>query len=503
MPDQSTSKLNPGLLELLTHLGHEQLQDLASRFGCMGTTPSRRALSSQVLSKYRDPAFVQDLMNDLSNEARDLLAFLTLLQNHGDKGISKTSVINREEETSIPASKLDELIDIGLVFYHPQDRERVIVPGEIIPAVRDALSVSAVETSRRDTEPVWGGTERIRWMLYRLLACARAGRLRVTQTGVLVKRDLDAWLDSLPTDAVPPPTIPQPPDMGDVADFLFQFGKRARLLKVVEGGIVSTPETPAWLQQGRGRMMQSIWTEFVARIAAKEKHWHRPLFEAVYSSPEDNTFLVIYPSGDGKLPGPLAVWLSWFGLIQVVRGNGHLLALRTADPLPWESDTNENTELRKGMCTLQPNFEMMIPPDMPLHILWEIERFADHHHTDVVSVYHLSRQSIIRGLRDGLSSDNIRKWLHDLTNDRIPQNIRFSLDEWFDSFGRVEVQEVILLRCRSAEIAEDILHLPEADTAIVERLGPNLLSARRSKLEDLLSTLERLGLAPVDLPPAE
>jgi len=150
---------------------------------------------------------------------------------------------------------------------------------------------------------------------------------------------------------------------------------------------------------------------------------------------------------------------------------------------------------------LQPNFELMVPPDMPLDTLWEIERFADHQHTDVVSGYLLSRQSVTRGLRDGLSTEQVGKWISDLTEDRIPQNIRFSLEDWFDSFGRVEVQEITLLRCRSKEIAEDILHLPEAEDAIIERLGPTLLSARRSKLDDLLETLERLGLAPVRIPP--
>ena len=494
-----------GLLDLLTRLGHEELQNLARRFGIVGSSPSRRALSSQVLAKYRDHEFIGDIVRSLRLRENDLLRLLILLQDHQGQGVrwplrtspgdSSDSSLRRAQDTA--TSAFNTLSQSGLVFHNPEERSRVLVPSEIVPTIREALLNDEAIQPLAEQERVWGGTERILWMLFRVLVAAHLGRLRQTQGETFVKRDLDVWYDSLPTDLFPPSSVPHTVQIGEVADFLVSASKQLGLITSDGGNLRTTEQASFWLRQSRHTLLRDLWTIFLNRFAIKRPDWYRFLFRVIYDRRECLPVWDVCPPVGTGARGSFTVWLSWFGLVRVVREGRRVVAVRTPHPGPWEPPEEVSEDETQAAGTLQPDFELMVPPDTPLSTLWEIERFADHHHTDVISIYLLSRQSIMRGLRDNLSRDKIWDCLTQLTAGRIPQNVRFSLEEWFDSFGRVEVEEVVLLRCRTPDVAEEILHIPEATEAIRERLGPTLLAADRSRINSLLSTLERLGFAPL------
>jgi hypothetical protein len=504
-----------GLLDLLTRLGHEELQNLACRFGLVGSSPSRRTLSSKVLAKYRDPGFIGDIVRSLNQPESDLLRLIVLLQDHLERGVRWPLGIIPSDNVTSSVSTFETLVESGLVFRHPEERSRVLIPTEIASAIREALLSNETSRPLTEEESVWGGTERILWMLFRLLVAAYLGRLRQTQGETFVKRDLDTWYSSLPSDLFPPASLPHTVEISNVAGFLLSVGKGFGLIDIEGGSLHTTEQTCLWLRQPRQALLRHVWTIFLERVAIKYPDWYRFLFRVVYGPgqgrPSFDGFRTppfdrlrtplwdISPPGGTGARCSLAIWLSWFGLVRVVREGSRVVAVRTPHIRLWDSPEETSSEGAPSTGTLQPNFELMVPPDTPLGTLWEIERFADHHRTDVVSIYLLSRQSIIRGLRDNLSREEIWDRLSQITAGRIPQNVRFSLEEWFDSFGRVQVDEVILLRCRTAEVAEEILHISEANEAIRERLAPTILVADRSRINSLLDTLERLGFAPLVL----
>ncbi|MFH1742810.1 MAG: helicase-associated domain-containing protein [bacterium] len=485
------------LLDLLIRLGYEELQDLARRFGLLGVSPSRRSLSSQVLAQYRDERVIGDIVRSLPQSESDLLGLLILIQDLQRQEDSRSPRAGLIESSTQLSTALKALIESGLVFRGPDEPSQWIVPSEIVPAVREALRSEEIPSPVIKEEPLWGGTERILWMLFRFLAAIHMGRLHQTQNDMLAKKDLELWFSSLPSDSFPPPPFPHLVSVEDAAGFLLAAGRQLDLIADQDGDLITTEHSTTWLQQNRRVLLRDLWIVFLECIAIKRPEWRRLLFCLVHENCDSQPLWHVTLSGASALRGSLTVWFSWFGLVKVVRSKQGLTAVRTAQPGPWESFEAPMAESRCRDSTLQPNFELMVPPDTPLDTLWRVEQFANHHHTDVVSIYQLSRQSIIRGLRSGLSSSEIRDELAALTGGRIPQNIRFSLEEWFDSFGRVEVEEIVLVRCRTPEVAEEIQHIPEAEKAIRERLGPTLLVADPSRVQSLLDTLERIGFAPI------
>ena len=481
------------LLDILIRLGLEDLQELARRSGSIAS-PSRRSLSAQVLAQYRDRNFIRRIVRALPKEAMGLLGFLVLLQDQSRQGLQgRTQWEDYPEQTQ----HLDALLHAGLLFHFPDENSEPIIPEEIIPAIRDTLLELEQNEPSVQEERLWGGTERILLMQFRLLAAVQKGRFRQTPANLLGKRELEQWLGELPNDVFPPNSIPNMIDPQTVADFLLSAGLQSGLIDRWKGELRITNEIFDWLRQDRGTLTKNLWNRFVRSVAIRYPAWYIPLFCAVYAAENEQVLWRISPSSATGYRGTLAVWLSWFGLVRVSRQAGGVIAVRTSAPVPWESGEKKSVEQGTTLGTLQPNFELMVSPDTPLDLLWEIERFADHDHTDVVSIYRLNRESIIRGLKDGLSADEIRNYIKNLTSNRIPQNVQFSLAEWFHSYGRVEVEEVLLLRCRDAQVAEEVLHISESEGYIRERLGPNLLAAEPEKIEQLIEMLERLGLTPV------
>lgn len=481
------------LLDILIRLGLEDLQELARRSGSIAS-PSRRSLSAQVLAQYRDENFIRRIVRALPKEAMGLLGFLIVLQDESGQGFPGRS---QWEDFPEHAQNFDALYHAGLLFRFPDENSKPIIPEEIIPAIRDTLLDLEPNEPSLEEERLWGGTKRILLMQFRLLAAIQKGRFRQNPGNGLGKRELEQWLSELPNDVFPPNSIPNMIDPQAVADFLLDAGWQSGLIDRWKGELRITHEILEWLREDRGTLRKGLWNRFVHSTAIRYPSWYIPLFCAVYGGESEQVPWRISPSSATGHRGTLAVWLSWFGLVRISRQAGGLIAVRTSAPPPWETGEKEIAEPGTVFGTLQPNFELMVSPNTPLDRLWEIERFADHDHTDVVSIYRLNRESIIRGLKDGLSGEEIRRCIGDLTGNRIPQNVQFSLGEWFHSYGRIEVEEVLLLRCRDAGVAEEVLHISESEGYIRERLGPTLLAAEPEKIEQLIETLERLGLTPV------
>lgn len=134
----------------------------------------------------------------------------------------------------------------------------------------------------------------------------------------------------------------------------------------------------------------------------------------------------------------LAEPLLWLGIVAIARDaanqvvafrlsplGAHSLGLTTELPADAAETANEKPLI------IQPNFEILAYTESgDLQVLYQLERFATRERAERVAHYKLDRESVTRGLQDGLSATQMREFLEHHSRSGVPQNIAYSLDDW-------------------------------------------------------------------------
>jgi hypothetical protein len=82
----------------------------------------------------------------------------------------------------------------------------------------------------------------------------------------------------------------------------------------------------------------------------------------------------------------------------------------------------------------------------------------------------------------------------------LPQNVRVSIEQWGQTFGRLAFQRLTVLRCEDAQLAREIWHIPDCACYLQGQLGEQDLIIVEEHWEDLQRALEDNGYLPrVDL----
>lgn len=144
---------------------------------------------------------------------------------------------------------------------------------------------------------------------------------------------------------------------------------------------------------------------------------------------------------------------------------------------------------------VQPDFEILVPPELPLTVRFELEACAEHVTTDVMSVYRISRGAVEQAARLGRSVQDIMDFLsrYALT---LPESIRVALVQWGKEIGRTELMEAQLLCCADLEAAERIASMSDLGGKL-ERIGPQHFIVIGQQSAEIIKRLETERLAPV------
>ncbi|MFD0680447.1 MULTISPECIES: helicase-associated domain-containing protein [unclassified Paenibacillus] len=159
---------------------------------------------------------------------------------------------------------------------------------------------------------------------------------------------------------------------------------------------------------------------------------------------------------------------------------------------PIESQADRTITEKEGFY-VQPDFEVLVPPNVPFAIKWELSAFADLQKADLVSVYKLGKESLQRGLEKGLQLEELLLFLEKQSLYGIPENVRLTLEQWAKPFGKVKLSEVLLLRCEDAAVAEAVKKLPGCSDCLLEEIGGQAWIVRTDQLKPLTELLNKAG----------
>ena len=92
---------------------------------------------------------------------------------------------------------------------------------------------------------------------------------------------------------------------------------------------------------------------------------------------------------------------------------------------------------RKLIC--QADLSLIAPGPLPTDLEIAVRRFADTEQIGMASTYRMSALSISHGLETGMTEDEIRGWLLELTDKALPQPVDYLIREAAARFGRLTV----------------------------------------------------------------
>jgi hypothetical protein len=120
---------------------------------------------------------------------------------------------------------------------------------------------------------------------------------------------------------------------------------------------------------------------------------------------------------------------------------------------------------------VQPNFEVLVihPESRPV---WSLMKMADLVRHDQVSVYALSKASVMRAIEGGLSDADLIELLRGHVDKSLPQNVEQSIRDWARLIKRVELRSVMLIEVPDAAILDELAASRKTKRLIARRLSP-------------------------------
>ncbi len=400
-------------------------------------------------------------------------------------------------------------------------------------------------------------TRALTYAFMRLLVLAKRGKAKMTNAGRAAKRSVDLWSESLPPDSLPG-ELPYPNEnsfhehsVTGVFEFLLDFALESDLVRQHGGEIVTTRRIESWFESSSGYLLYQLFMHYVLQriypsrphqVAAARlltaKEWSNPcsLSEIVGEQIVWSRRIVKDDSNEAKqketskgdtkeiaksaqrIINEIVAFGAMCGLIEIgisqseqkrvwIRRSPQcddielsvreaLSPARAQSLQEMEEAAKEAEDTQISPAILQPTYEMMVPPDMPLSSLWQIESFADFKTADVMSTYVITRGSFTRALREGLEFEELKTRISGFAPGPLPQNVAFSFEDWGQRYGQIQMQRGYFLRCQAKELAEEIQHIPEISELITEQVSDTILLVKEGSEEELFERLERFDYSP-------
>ena len=174
---------------------------------------------------------------------------------------------------------------------------------------------------------------------------------------------------------------------------------------------------------------------------------------------------------------------------------GYALLHDTHDDALTEQIPLQNSDAK---FVVQPNFEVLSPPDLPSAHYLRLCVLGDLKTQDVMTCFHLSRDSIRRAFSRGLSGDEIRAFLTQHSASGLSDMVDTLIAECDDKYGEIEILPAIgRVKTATRELLDELYAQPRIAQALADRISPTTATLNNTaNPESLIQILQQQGYLP-------
>ncbi|MBN1879542.1 helicase-associated domain-containing protein [bacterium] len=197
--------------------------------------------------------------------------------------------------------------------------------------------------------------------------------------------------------------------------------------------------------------------------------------------------------------------LAWLGLLETgLDRNGHwegVIVSRIGRCLLSGScgqleDQTSDVQTPLNKLIVQADFDVLAPAGMVLAVRDRLEKIADFVAGGHLQRYRISRSSVATALETGLTADDIIEFLETASSSGLPQNVKRSLQDWIDEFGKIEIRSGIVMTTEDEYILHEVMTQPSTARLIGDRIGPQASWIEKECCSALVNELKRIGYMP-------
>lgn len=486
------------------------LKNIASRIGHFTPENSKQRLASGIIRRVTRKPSLAVILEELSDQAFQLLRYLEL-RPRKDWRLEDFACFREIWSEPEIFHGMNELVHSGIVgvtFESATEQEVFTTFDEIDPLIREILELIPPDPFEKSLPPrdihshpdVWPND------LLTLLGYVGRNRLQLTKRDQLHKRDADALGEILLGQRLLP------------LEGRFRGGREdwteAVLARLFAAEILVREDREVVVaDHAFDRLLERIATEReFARLLAKRCHGegtaadieevlniveeaarHESAWHAVSALERTLCPVIdIFEEGQGpRLVRALLYDLMLLGVVDLGESESAWCWRPRRRTPAYPADFKE-------FLHIQPNFEIVAAPNLPLPTRAVLEQIAELVSVDQLHHYRITRESVYLGLCNGWTAQAQIAWHEEHSGGRrpLPQNIRHSIEDWGKSFGRLSLEHPLLLVCDTPELAEDLYHSKEIGPFCIGRYTENSLLLRKDSPEEVFAILRGMGRLP-------
>ncbi len=511
------------LLEALLSSSLERVRGIASFYGLwglpggLGTEVAIDSLAKLIQAHLLVPANVLVAMNGLNQEEMLALRLITIAA--GGTGVvveqchQKLNQLSRKWRRN-GAKVIDALISRGLVYTRREGYRHVyFVPADLKEVLsgfflNDIYQATLVDNARFAPRHGSDFAAPLRHACL-FFSYLRKNEVRLTQSGTMFKKaqnDLEILVDEEET-PIEESFFPvrYPPRLA----FLLYFGRSKGLVEERNGLLRLTAAAQPWVEGSEATCRQDLYDYWRNTFIAQDTDLQTLLW-VIMRAPEGGvlslTDLLTYMetlstshSSHGlnlRAERNLVEILEYLGGLEVQTSLNATHVRPT--PLgramfglgPWPEEAWD------GHVYVQSNFEILVPCTVAPGLLWSIDAFAELLKPDQMMVYKISRNSVYRAMLHSYTPEAIQAFLGTHSKTPVAQNVAYSISHWGTSYGRIEFQETILLKCDTEGLADELMLHPKIRPYIKQKVGPCYLTVDGGSYDQLVAALSDEGYMP-------
>jgi len=456
----------------------EHLKAMARHMKCQAPAVIRKAeLIRLIYEALRDGPSIRRIVTGLTLEARSILDLLVAdseppsvkeLQRRLPERLRAEAVIDYpwqgyDDAYGRKANAASLLQKVGLLYVHRSSYATggvLVVPQEVRQALRVATVMASWYVQPQVQQVAVGAPYRAHSALLpdlvRALTFLEQERPAALKGGGFPKPALKKLAQRV--------TLPDPDYASFLTAMLFELG----LAAFANGCFLPTDGDGAWLDQDRLEQLRSVahawrgsgrWNEWqVDSFLPSRYPGDAPALRGVLPSlcqslPPDGVTVAslrelmeyVRPvvtnaiGQEGDWPsacGRMVKCLHWLGIAKLAAGAEPALAPGWG--LPALLDRDGSAAVENGFV-VQPNREIIAPPDINLAVLRQLLRLGEGAAVDGAIVLQLTVASIRRGLECGLSGEEMLAFLDQHATKGVPQTVRHFVQDIAAQYGQIEV----------------------------------------------------------------
>ena len=507
--------------DFLKNASKAYCQRIARRLGLTDRLPAS-GLRQQIVERFLDPAFLKDAVERFNSYER--LVLMILAFSCGETGVP-FHLFNRKVNqmssswSSRGAEILHTLTESGFVFTFAASgmRYHYIVPTDLRALLQDIFSedMSAALKQPKETprEVRNDGFALVRDTFTFLCFASQYG-IRQTQHGSIYKHTQKQLLKRFEVSNDTPKVyhrINPSAENPDRLALIFHFCLHQKLIRRQDSNLVCSEIGKEWIQKTDSEKLIDIYSHWLKHSTSKEpsvsiaqsivrvlpsEQWillssiQEQISKFAVSAPWMQTLY-------SQLERSLANHLTYLGGITFAY-LGDDVAIRVTDigRRLFHGEPIESYQLESSFI-IQPNHEVLASSYLAPTLRWKLNHIAELHQADQMSTYRLSAESTYNGLRSGFSFDEILTFLTTHSRTGIPQNVEVSIRDWAERYGQIYLMDVMLLRCKSAHIAQEIRASKQIGKYILGEISPTDFVVSRQQSQELLALLEKQNYMPL------